>query len=294
MSKRTNWFRHDYNARNDIKLQRLNLEFGLLSNGLYWVIVEIMHENIDNNFDLKEIEMLSFVYKIELDLLEKIISTMIKVGLFIEENGYLYSNNVLLQKEFQTKQNTQIAERNRLNGAKGGRPTKTQNNPEEPKETQRNPSKPKKATIHNNTLHNNTVISKDIYKESFEEFRIAYRTLLGGTVLGLETEFENFTKKYSDWEKLLPELSKGLEREKQHRDFLKEKERFVPEPKNLKTWINNRCWETEYAETEQPKPQVTREQLEREEREEAERRRELSRRLWEKSLAAKGLTNAIN
>lgn len=153
---------------------------------------------------------------------------------------------------------------------------------------------PCEKTSHNKENYKETYKEINNAKEIFNSFRNEYRKLLGGTVNGLETEFKNFTKKYSDWEKLLPELSKGLEREKQHRDFLKEKERFVPEPKNLKTWINNRCWETEYAETEQPKSQVTREQLEREEREEAERRRELSRRLWEKSLAAKGLTNAIN
>ena len=34
-------------------------------------------------------------------------------------------------------------ERNQSNGKKGGRPTKTQDNPEKPKETQRNPKKPK-------------------------------------------------------------------------------------------------------------------------------------------------------
>ena len=44
MSKETFYFSHDYNARNDIKIQALLVEHGAAGYGVYWIIVEILHE----------------------------------------------------------------------------------------------------------------------------------------------------------------------------------------------------------------------------------------------------------
>lgn len=45
MSKDAFYFPHDYYARNDPKLQRLLMDFGLAGIGAYWCIVEILYEN---------------------------------------------------------------------------------------------------------------------------------------------------------------------------------------------------------------------------------------------------------
>lgn len=63
--------------------------------------------------------------------------------------------------------------------------------------------------------------------------------------MGNETEWKNFVKKTKDWKTVLMILPIALQgqigaREKKHRAGM-----FVPEWKNLQTWINNRCWEEE-------------------------------------------------
>ena len=39
------YFRHDYNARNDIKLQRVITKHGAVGIGVYWIIVEMLYQN---------------------------------------------------------------------------------------------------------------------------------------------------------------------------------------------------------------------------------------------------------
>lgn len=71
-------------------------------------------------------------------------------------------------------------------------------------------------------------------KAEFENFRKKYP----GTTRGLDTEFANFTKKHKDWMVVVPQLMAALERYLQRlqaNEWLK--------PKNLQTWLNQRCWE---------------------------------------------------
>lgn len=39
------YFRHDYNARNDIKLQSVITKHGAVGIGVYWIIVEMLYQN---------------------------------------------------------------------------------------------------------------------------------------------------------------------------------------------------------------------------------------------------------
>lgn len=76
----------------------------------------------------------------------------------------------------------------------------------------------------------------------FNEFRV----LFGGTKRGNKTEFENFVSKHKDWKEVLGILKIAIVKEIAHRKLKKERNEFVPEWKNMQTWINNRCWEIEY------------------------------------------------
>ncbi len=76
-------------------------------------------------------------------------------------------------------------------------------------------------------------------KQLFDRFRQAYP----GTKRGLDTEFENFMKKYNEETTVL--LIPALEKEINHKQKLKDAKQFCPEWKNLSTWINQRCWEQE-------------------------------------------------
>ncbi|MDR2652241.1 MAG: hypothetical protein LBC68_08005, partial [Prevotellaceae bacterium] len=73
-----------------------------------------------------------------------------------------------------------------------------------------------------------------------------FRKLFGGTKKGLDTEFENFIKKHKDWKNVLPKLLPAVELEIEWRAKRNAAGAFVPQWKNLQTWINQRCWEQEF------------------------------------------------
>jgi len=76
-------------------------------------------------------------------------------------------------------------------------------------------------------------------KAEFEKARIAYP----GTKRGLDTEWDNFTRKHKDWRDLADGLILAIEAIVDRRQRAKTKGRFVPEWAHFKTWINNRRWE---------------------------------------------------
>lgn len=77
--------------------------------------------------------------------------------------------------------------------------------------------------------------SKDKYMSIFDEARKLFK----GTKRGLQTEYDYFCKKHSDWREVLPLLIPAVENQIKWRA---EDGRYW---KNFKTWINNRCWEEE-------------------------------------------------
>ena len=78
-------------------------------------------------------------------------------------------------------------------------------------------------------------------EEIFEKFRIEYP----GTKRGNKIELDNLKKKHKDWKEIIPVLSESLTYQKSMRERKRLSGEFVPEWKNLQTWINNRCWEEE-------------------------------------------------
>jgi hypothetical protein len=83
--------------------------------------------------------------------------------------------------------------------------------------------------------------SRGDFLKSFDEFRKLYP----GTKRGNATEFENFKKKHKDWQEVIDLLMPSLQSQIEHRAKLQENNQFVPQWKNLQTWINQRCWEIE-------------------------------------------------
>lgn len=76
-------------------------------------------------------------------------------------------------------------------------------------------------------------------KEDFDVFRRAYP----GTKRGLATEFDNFRRKHKDWREVIPLL---LPAAKAYADVIKARGTPKEYIKHLQTWVNNRCWETDY------------------------------------------------
>jgi hypothetical protein len=101
---------------------------------------------------------------------------------------------------------------------------------------------------------------KKYYSVIFDQFRVEFP----GTKRGLKTELDNFTKK-NDLE-IVHLLIPALNKEKQHRESLSKAGQFVPQWKNLSTWINQKCWEQEFpdvkqSETKQNSKQTTNQNL---------------------------------
>lgn len=86
-----------------------------------------------------------------------------------------------------------------------------------------------------------TITNKKEYKEK-EIFNV-FRTEYPGQKRGLPTEFDNLTKKHSDWREVVGILSASLVKIITARSEKTKMGQFVPEWKHLQTWINQRCWE---------------------------------------------------
>lgn len=104
--------------------------------------------------------------------------------------------------------------------------------------------------IFNNNNINNLLIqttnTKDIkeYKEKFYAFVDLYKKLTKTRTRGKETEFNDFSKRYRNWYKILPYLPIAIQRETNDREQAKSQGRFFPEPKLLQTYLGKqRAWE---------------------------------------------------
>jgi hypothetical protein len=78
-------------------------------------------------------------------------------------------------------------------------------------------------------------------KNDFDDFRVKYP----GNKRGLDPEFENFVRRNSKWRDLIPILSVKLDYQIKARQEKAQKGGFIPEWKNLQTWINQKCWTEE-------------------------------------------------
>ena len=76
-------------------------------------------------------------------------------------------------------------------------------------------------------------------KAIFEEFRVEFL----GSKRGIDTEFANFAKRHKDWKECLPLLKPAFINQLNYKKACKENNLFVPQWKNLQTWLNQREWE---------------------------------------------------
>lgn len=87
------------------------------------------------------------------------------IGKEIKLNGLMNAVFTQFKNQFDRdlEKYKKTVERNKGNGSKGGRPPKTQNNPNKPNGLNENPIKPKKAD--NDSVSDNGIINKDIFIE---------------------------------------------------------------------------------------------------------------------------------
>jgi hypothetical protein len=239
------YFSHDANARHDEKILELRAELGWEGYGLYWAIVECLRETTEYKYNIKKLNGLALHLSTTCETLENIISNF---DLFEYNEDYFWSSS--LQKRMQDYdflKNKAIE-----SGRKGAEIKRNKSNPEatlkqplsNPEATLKQPLSNLEAIKLNKIKLNKKKEEKNIeeYSLVFDEFRKMYP----GTKLGLEVEFKNF-QRHKDWEVILPDLSKKLESQILYKHFEARTKGWTADWKNLKTWINNRCWEEEIA-----------------------------------------------
>jgi hypothetical protein len=138
MAKDAYWFRHDANARNDIKIIELRSLHGYEGYGLYFGILEVMREQAHYAIPENKIGMVSVALGESPQKVKQVMDDCISVGLFVLNDGLIYSPSFLERmSKWEDMKN-----RNESNGSKGGRPKKNpSDNPNNnPLETQNKPS----------------------------------------------------------------------------------------------------------------------------------------------------------
>lgn len=100
-------------------------------------------------------------------------------------------------------------------------------------------AKPKQSSSYKDKDKDKDNDNDNDYKTMFEGFRKLYP----GTKRGLDTEYENMQKKHKDYKDIIPYLENIIINQIKFKNEQKAKGEFVPQWKNLQTWINNRSWE---------------------------------------------------
>lgn len=73
--KKTYYFQHDYNARNDPKLQAVMIKYGLAGIGAFWCIVEMLYEQ-DGTLPITSIPSIAFILHADDEMLKNIVCKM--------------------------------------------------------------------------------------------------------------------------------------------------------------------------------------------------------------------------
>ena len=116
MSKDAYYFSHDSNARNDQRLMKVRMQYGMEGYGIYFGIIEILRETENYTLNLKDMPSVAFDLRIELSVLEEIISNY---DLFKIDGDLFYSRSLKRRLECLDKKKQIRAEA----GRKGGRAT---------------------------------------------------------------------------------------------------------------------------------------------------------------------------
>lgn len=103
MAKKTYYFQHDYNSRNDPKILDLIADVGLEGLGFYWCVIEFMYEQ-GGSVSLKNIKSMAMFYRMDP---ERAMSVICNYGLFDVDDQVVRSASV----ERRLARTEEIAER---------------------------------------------------------------------------------------------------------------------------------------------------------------------------------------
>jgi len=211
------YFKHDSNARNDIKIKRLIKVYGLEGYGKYWILVEILREQDGYRLSLNSTKYPYAEVADELRCTEKeakhFINDCIKEFHLLETDGqYLWSNSLLrrmaMWDEFREKQAQKAHKRwskNKSNAT--AMPRQSRGNASIVKESK---VKERKETLTSSEFHS-------------EDLNLRYSNCPHQQIIEL-------------YHKILPELPKIMEWTPQRQAFLRARWKESKNRQNLAWW----------------------------------------------------------
>lgn len=223
MAKDAYWFRHDATSGRGLRMRKMQHIYGHWGKGVYWDVIETLRDQHDYKYENNEqsLQMLSEIIGCKDE--GKFLSwyrDCVKYELFTEHEGFFFSAVL--------NENMRYWETRKQNGSKPKAKRKHKRSKDEAK---------RENTVHN---RDNSIDNIKNSLVAFDSFRILY----GGKKRGNQTEFTDF-RKHSDWQDVLPNLIEIIKKQIECRKIRKSRDEFVPQWKNLKTWIHQRCWEEE-------------------------------------------------
>lgn len=165
LSNENNWFKHDSNARHDMKIQYLRSVYGNAGYGMFWMVIEIMRSTKSYCLSYNEMSFIALSRELELsvDKTKEFIDFCTKAELFTCDCTLFWSDSLLKRLDkFEEKKALYKA-----NGLKGGRPRKERM--EQPAESVEKtesiddkPAKQKPVRTKNATVAQDTTDSEEV------------------------------------------------------------------------------------------------------------------------------------
>ena len=89
------YFPHDSNARNDQRLLRVRMKYGMEGYGIYFGIIEILREQANYTLSFDDLESIAFDLRVELNVIEDIVSNY---NLFVIEGMSMFYSKSLKRR----------------------------------------------------------------------------------------------------------------------------------------------------------------------------------------------------
>ena len=107
------YFSHDSNARNDQRVMKIRMKYGMEGYGIYFGIIEILREQTDYYLYIRDLKGIAFDLRVE----DKIVEDIIKnYELFKIEGDLFYSRSLKKRLELMDEKKKKRQEAGRLGG----------------------------------------------------------------------------------------------------------------------------------------------------------------------------------
>ncbi len=109
------WFKHDINARHDVKIVAMREKYGASGYGAWWMLIEILRDTEDYKLSLREVPLLR--HSLDFPEVEAFVDDCINVYFLLEsDDEYVWSESLMKRMEAYDELLVQRAEAGRLGG----------------------------------------------------------------------------------------------------------------------------------------------------------------------------------